>query len=408
MLKSSRAAVLLAIVLGALLGALGTVGTAQARSWQEILAAARGQTVYFNAWGGDPRTNDFIAYVGAEASRRYGVTVQQVKLNDTAEAVTRVVAEKANGRNQGGTVDLIWINGPNFLAMKSQNLLFGPFADSLPNFRLVDTTHTQTNLVDFTVPVDGYESPWRKAQLVFLYDNARTPLAGLPKSIPAMLDWAKAHPGRLTHANVRNYMGVTFLKQALYELVADPKVLQSPATDANFEQVTAPLWRWYDQLKPLLWRQGTQFPESYTAQRQLLADGEIDLSTSFDPAEAAADIATGVLPKTARVYVLDRGTIGNTSFVAIPYNAAHKEGAMVVANLLLDPAIQAHAQDPKVLGAFTVLDMDKLSAEQRKGFDRPADAPGLPSNADLGAALLEPHPSWMTRIVSEWEKRYVK
>ncbi len=408
MLKSSRAAVFLAIVLGALLGALGIAGTAQAQSWDQILAAARGQTVYFNAWAGDPRTNDFIAYIGAEAAKRYGVKLQQVKLNDTAEAVTRVVAEKANGRDQGGSVDLIWINGPNFLAMKSQQLLYGPFAETLPNYRLVDTTHTQTNLIDFTIAVDGFEVPWRKAQLVFVYDSARTPLAGLPKSIPAMLDWAKAHPGRLTHANVRNYMGVSFLKQALYELVADPKVLQSPATDADFESVAAPLWRWYDQLKPLLWRQGSQFPESYTAQRQLLADGEIDLSISFDPAEAAADIATGVLPKTARVYVLDRGTIGNTSFVAIPYNAAHKEGAMVVANLLLDPAIQAHAQDPKVLGAFTVLDMDKLSPEQRRAFDRPADAPGLPSNADLRTALLEPHPSWMTRIVSEWEKRYVK
>ena len=48
----------------------------------------------------------------------------------TAESV---IAEKAAGQNSGGTVDLIWINGPNFLAMKEQGLLHGPFVAGLPN-----------------------------------------------------------------------------------------------------------------------------------------------------------------------------------------------------------------------------------------------------------------------------------
>jgi len=32
----------------------------------------------------------------------------------------------------------------------------------------------------------------------------------------------------------------------------------------------------------------------------------------------------------------------------------------------------------------------------------------LPTAAELGTALLEPHPSWMTRITAEWERRYTK
>ncbi|MEO8928497.1 MAG: ABC transporter substrate-binding protein, partial [Caldimonas sp.] len=113
----------------------------ESRPWPTIVAAARGQTVYWNAWGGDDRTNAFIAWAGGEVKRRYGITVQQVKLSDTAEAVTRVVAEKSAGRVSGGSVDLIWINGPNFLAMKTQGLLYGPFARTLPNYRYVDTVH---------------------------------------------------------------------------------------------------------------------------------------------------------------------------------------------------------------------------------------------------------------------------
>src|SRR5205807_6277082 len=59
-----------------------------------------------------------------------------------------------------------------------------------------------------------------------------------------------------------NFLGVTFLKQALYELAPDAAQLQQPSTDASFAALTAPLWIWYDQLRPLLWRHGEQFPDN--------------------------------------------------------------------------------------------------------------------------------------------------
>ncbi len=379
---------------------------AQELRWPDVVAKARGQSVNFNAWAGDEKTNAFIAWVGDEVLRRYGVRVNHVKLKDTAEAVTRVVAEKAAGRDAGGTVDLVWINGANFLALKEQKLLFGPFTQALPNYARVDTTNVRSNVVDFTIPVDGMESPWRRAQIVFVYDGRR--VRDPPRSVPELLQWAKANPGRLTHPSVRNFLGATFLKQALYELAPDPAVLQKPATDDNFAAVTAPLWAWYDALRPHLWRRGQQFPENGPAQRQLVNDGEIDVMISFNPSEAAVAIASGLLPDTVRTAVFAKGTIGNTSFVAIPYNAANKEGAMVVADFLLDPATQAHAQDIRQMGNFTVLDVAKLTLAERRRFDELPTSPALPTNAELGTTLLEPHPSWMTRIASEWEKRYTK
>ena len=158
----------------------------------------------------------------------------------------------------------------------------------------MDVTRKRSNLIDFTTPVDGLAVPWSLAQIVFVYDSARlrNP-AELPRSAPAMLDWARSHPGRLTHPKVSNFLGSTFLKQALVDLIADPAVLQVAATDASFAQVTAPLWAWYDQLKPTLWRQGQQFPDNGSAQRQLLNDGEIDITLSFHPAEAAASVERG-------------------------------------------------------------------------------------------------------------------
>jgi len=389
-----------------LFAALPIAASAQDPRWDDVVARAKGQTVNFNAWAGDEKINAFIQWVGDEVFRRHGVRVNHVKLKDTAEAVTRVVAEKAAGRVTDGTVDLVWINGPNFLALKRQSLLHGPFTQRLPNYALVDTTNIRSNVVDFTIPVDGMESPWRRAQIVFVYDAKR--VREPPRSVADLLAWAKRNPGRLTHPSVRNFLGVTFLKQALWELAPDSGVLQKPATDENFAEVTAPLWAWYDELRPQLWRQGLQFPENGPAQRQLLNDSEIDIMVSFNPAEAAVSINAGLLPDTVRTVVFARGTIGNTSFVAIPFNATNKEGAMVVANFLLDPATQAHAQDFRQMGNFSVLDFAKLSPVERKRFDDLPQSPALPTHAQLRTVVLEPHPSWMTRIANEWEKRYTK
>lgn len=379
---------------------------ALAQDWQAKLEAARGQTVYFNAWGGDPRTNDFLTWVGAETERLYGVKVEQVKLADTAEAVSRVLAEKAAGQTEGGSVDLIWINGPNFLAMKEQGLLHGPFVADLPNAKYLDLAPGAPATLDFTVPVEGMESPWRLAKFVFVADTARA--GALPPDMAGFVDWAKAHPGRMTHPNPANFMGATFLKQALVELATDPAALQQPVTDAAFSAVTEPLWAWYDALRPNLWREGTAFPENESIQNQMLNDGEIDISMSFDPASTAAFIEQGLMPETARVFVPKGGSIGNMSFVAIPFNAAHRAGAEVVANFLLDPATQAHAQDIRVLGSFSVLDPTRLDAAQKAAFDALPAAPALPRLEDLGPTLLEPHPSWMTRLTEEWARRYTR
>jgi putative thiamine transport system substrate-binding protein len=382
------------------------LATPAVADWQQVQDAARGQTVYWNAWGGDARTNAFIAWVGAQTQAAYGVKVQQVKLTDTATAVTQVISEKAAGKESGGAVDLIWINGPNFLSMKEQGLLYGPFAGDLPNARYLDLGPDAPASVDFTVPVDGYASAWRLARFVFTYDAASVDVP--PADMAGFLEYARDHPGRVTHPDISNFMGATFLKQALLEFAPDKAALQAPATDATFSAATAPLWGWYDALRPLMWRDGLTFPENQSVQQQMLNDGEVDFGVSFDPASAAGAIAEGLLPDTARVFVPQTGSIGNISFVAIPYNAANREGAMVVANFLLDPATQAHQQNIDVLGSFSVLDPSKLTAEQAAAFSALPSSPALPSLADLGPTLLEPHASWMTRLVSAWGERYIR
>ncbi len=373
-------------------------------NWAAVLDEARGQTVYWHAWGGDPKINAFVAWVGDLAQARHGVTLEQVKLASTSDAVSRVLAEQQAGQDAGGAVDLIWINGENFAAMQDKGLLFGPFAGQLPNWRLVDVAGKPAVVTDFTRPTDGYESPWALAQLVFEHDSAK--VADPPASAQALLDWAAANPGRFTYPRPPDYLGATFLKQVLYAVTPDPAVLQQPVDDATYAAAVAPLWDYLDRLTPYLWRQGKAYPASEPALGQLLADGEITLSLAFNPGRASAAIAAGEVQDTVRTHVWQGGTIGNASFVAIPYNAAHAAGALVIANLLLDPEVQARAQDPAVLGFQTVLDVAALPPQDRARFDALALGPATLPPAELGPVLLEPDASWMVRIAQDWMRRF--
>lgn len=372
--------------------------------WTAVQSQARGQTVYFNAWGGSNEVNAYIDWAGDQVAARYGVTVEHVKLTDTADAVSRVIAEKTAGKDSGGAVDLIWINGENFASMKAQDLLFGPWAEALPNWPLVDVEGKPAVVSDFTVATDGLEAPWGMAQIVFFHDSATLPTP--PRSAVALLEWAQANPGRFAFPQPPDFLGSTFLKQMLLELVEDRDALSGPVEGADYAAVTGPLWEYLDALTPNLWRSGAAYPQSGPRLIQMLADGEIDIALSFNPNEASNAIANFQLPDTVRSYVHDAGTIGNASFVAIPYNANAKEGAMVFANFLLSPEAQARMQDPTIWGSGTVLALDKLSDEDRARFDALELGVATLNPDEMGNALPEPHPSWMVRLEEEWTRRY--
>ena len=113
-------------------GAAGRALAEDSAAWRAIQAQAKGQTVYFNAWAGSPAINAYLQWAAGQLDQRYGLRLVHVKISDAAEMVQRVRNEKAAAKSDG-TVDLVWINGENFLAMKREGLLKGPFAEQLPS-----------------------------------------------------------------------------------------------------------------------------------------------------------------------------------------------------------------------------------------------------------------------------------
>jgi putative thiamine transport system substrate-binding protein len=398
-----RSLLLSAVLLGAAPASADSLA-----DFDALAEAASGETVFFHAWSGDPTINAYIEWASDEIEARYGIEVEHVRVSDTADVVGIVLAETAAGRDSGGSVDLVWINGENFIALKDAGLLYAPdgegWAHRLPNWEVVDVAGNPSLTTDFTVPVEGLQAPWGTVQFSFYYDSEE--IDATPSNLDELLAWAEANPGRFTYPQPPNFLGSTFLKLLLAYTVDDRDRLGAPLPEEEAEAALAPLFAYLDELHPHLWRSGRTFPANQAALRQLYGDGEIVIGFANNPAEASGAIARDEFPASTRSFVLDDGMIANSHFVAIPSNANAPEAALVVANFLLSPVAQLRKQDPAVWGDFTVLDIDALDQNFQDGFAALDLGPATLTPSELGPAISEPHTSWLTAIEAMWAARY--
>jgi len=376
-------------------------------SWDAIVKSAQGQTVDWYMWGGSPAVNRYInGFVTKKLKEKYDINLRQVPVKDIAEIVSKLVVEKQAGKESGGNVDLMWINGENFRTCRSGNLLYGPFADALPNIKYIDTTNP-TVANDFGTPVEGMESPWGSAQMVMIYDSARIPEP--PRSIPALIDWIHNHPGRFTYPAPPDFTGSVFIRHFFYNAAGSVDKWQGDYTEKELQIAADATYSQLLELKPYLWRQGATYPESPVRMNTLFADGLIDFSFSYHQGEASRNILDGIFPESVRTYVFKEGTISNTHFVAIPFNAKDKAAAMVVANFLLSPEAQLEKANPEVWGDFSVLKLDRLPHEWQEKFLQQPKGKATLSDDELQAHQLpEPPSKILIYLEKGWEKRVLK
>ncbi len=154
-------------------------------------------------------------------------------------------------------------------------------------------------------------------------------------------------------------------------------------------------------------RGGRSLPKSEAELNRLFGDGQVDVAMSYDPGFVLSGVRRGTFPADARPFALRR-TLVNTSFVAIPANAANPEGAAVVANLLLSPRLQALKADPDLLGIPTVLDPDRLDADARAAFAPARSSPYLLPPESLGTPLTELPAEEVSRIERRWTREVLR
>ncbi len=374
------------------------------KDYNEIEKAAYSTKVKFFMWGGDAKINNWIdTYVAAELKKQFKIDLIRVPA-DASIFINKLLGEKEANKDPG-TMDILWINGENFKNAMENNLLYGPFTEKLPNFN----KYINKNSVeyDFGYPVKSYEAPYGKAQFVFEYDEAK--IKNPPDTFEKLFQWVKNNPGRFTYPQPPDFTGSAFIRQAFYAVTGGYEQYIGGYNEKLFFEKVDNLINYLNDMKPYLWEKGINYPKDISSLDTLFERGEVDFNMSYHQAHAQSMIIDKRYKDTVKTFVMKEGSIYNTHFTAIPYNAPNKAGAIVVANFLLSPEAQLSKNDPKNWGDFTVLDINKLPEEFKKKFE------GL----DLGNATLplktlyeyavpEIPSLYLERLEDEWEKRVLK
>ena len=394
---------IIALLLAAIM-VLGLVGCGskeaeidlQNATWDEIVATAKGTTVTFYGWGGDENRNNWLNTTVAQyVKENYDITLEVVGMN-IDDILAKLSGEKQAGAAKG-SIDMIWINGENFYSAKDNGLLWGPFTQKLPNMEsYIDLTDPET-LNDFCMPIDGYEAPYAKAQMVMYADTAVTP--DLPASAAELLEFAKANPGKVTYPALPDFTGSAFVRNIIYEICGWE---QFQTMEADYDTVKAaiePAQEYLRALNPYLWNEGKTFPESSNAVDAMFSDGELVMAMSYGPFSVSTGIDKGIYTETTQTFVFENGTIGNTNYMAIGFNSPNKAGAMVVINAIISGEIQLtqYAQ----LRELPVVATDKLSAEELAAFDAVDLGKGVLSQAELLAHRLPEMPASLVPIIEQ-------
>lgn len=372
------------------------------QSWDEIIKTARGQTVNFYMWGGSNLTNTWVSgYAAEQLKAQFDITLNMVPVTEIQDVVSKVLGEKQAGKESGGSVDLMWINGENFRSMRQADLLYGPWSETIPNSRYVNW-EDESVANDFGYPVDGYESPYGKAQFVMVYDLAKVPQP--PATMDELMAWIKENPGKFTYAAPPDFTGNVFVREVCYNATGGYEQFIGDFNQELFDEKFSRCWQVLNEIEPYLWRNGETYPEDRTHMKDLFANGEVYFDMTYTPAEASSLIENGQYPETARTFVFDEGTIANTHYLAIPFNSSRKAAAMVVANFMLSPEAQYSKADPTGWGDLTAVDLALLPEEWAQKFsDLPRGVATL-SDAEMAAHRQpELQATWLTAIEEAWE-----
>lgn len=380
----------------------------QQKSWEQIVAEARGEVVYFYMWGGSKNINQFVDnYLKRRLLDEHSILLERRSVSDPPDFIAKVRQEKQQGIKRRGTVDLMWVNGENFNVLKEEGLLFGPFAEALPNSSLVNWNR-QNIAYDFGIAVENHEVPFGSSQFVMIYNRAH--LALPPTKLEDLISWIRSNPGRFTYPAPPDFTGSAFIRHLFYHEAGGTHELMGTFNQVKFDEVAPKLWKRLNELEPYLWEKGNTYPETQGHLEELYGQGKVWFSMSYNPARASHLVQRGDFPPSTRTFVFDSGTLSNTHYVTISFNANAPAASMVVANLLMDVKTQFHKAQPYVWGDGTVIDLGRLSPQWVNRFKQIAHHESILPPLELAAKQLpELHPEWVAALEKGWRKEvYLK
>ncbi len=367
--------------------------------WQRVVDKAKGSTVTMCMYTGSPKANKYMQqYVIPNLQKEYNITLKIVS-GQGKEIVNNIMAEKESNSTKG-QIDLCWINGETFFQLQQIKGLYGPYTTYLPNSKYIDYNDPIIKY-DFQYEVKGYETPWSKASFIVITDSAK--VKKIPVTMQDFEQYWQQYPNTFTLS--LDFMGLTLLKSWLVELAGGVANLDGPFDEAKYNKYAPQLWAFINKNKKYFWKNGETFPASNVTISQMFGSGEVNFTFAFGNSDIDDKVGEGLYPYTAKGYILQAGSIHNTNYLGIPYNATHIEGALVVSNYLISPTAQLEKSNINTWGSGLVLNYEYLTKADQLAYNNlPKLKYGLPDSEIKQKSIKETHPRYMIKVDEDFRK----
>lgn len=269
--------------------------------------------------------------------QEYGIVL--VVKTTTMEKISKQLTDEKllADRNMGvaGAYDIVIFDGEGFGSFKNLGLIYGSFAERLPNARWIDREALSYKYRDMQKN-DGHFVPIGRDMLTFLYSSDI--FYDSPKSYQEVFDTISKLKGYATYPDPRyTREGEAFLLGLVGEQVnMEPYVKE----DRNLEEFRAEVERALEPLVNIranIMDAGLTYPTNI---EQLFTDKKTYFSMSMDYLRVGDKVKEYEYPETTNAFVLHPvGTY--TTVGVIPFNSENKAGAMVTLSELLSPSSQA-------------------------------------------------------------------
>lgn len=340
-------------------------------SWDRVLKSVSGTTVDLVLWEQDAAAIEWFN----TSVKTYLQEAYQVELAVNTVDKKEFIAALRSAKKQLVTIgpeDLVWMSPETFKELKNEDLLYGPFSDTVLNAKkYLDAKSLDTQYWNGT-PIDGYALPFNQNQLTFYYNEDMTYDA--PVDLAMLLEMAKEKPGTFTYPQPEDPVGRAFIHSVILTYSSPKAFVEKPLSDSQLKALVKPGLDYLKNLAPYTVSRGAAYPRDEATYYDLFSESQIFMVMSLDYRHASQMTGDAIYPGGTRPFFLGSVGVGPKDYLTIPYYSDNKSGAMVVMHALLDTSLQTQKLTSKKYQGLPVYDSKVLdettAAEIKKALSR--------------------------------------
>lgn len=373
-------------------------------TWDRLLSSVSGTQVDLVLWD---QTAETVEWYNTAVKRhlfdKYNVTLN-VEVVEKKDFLATIRSAKKNLETIGN-VDLVWLNASSFQQLKTEQLLYGPFANQVYNANMyLDPKGLETLYMD-GVPIEGYALPFNQTQITYYYNEDMT--YEPPETLEALKQYLASAPGTFTYPEPEDPVGRAFIHGVILAFTPAKAFVEQPLDDAALKALVMPGLEYLKALKGDLYMQGTAYPKTALQLSDLYAESQVFMVMSHDYRHAHTLTGDAIYPGGTRPVYFDLPSTGSKDYLSIPYNSDNKSGAMVVMHALLDIELQTQKLASKTYQGLPVYDSQRIDGQVAAQIQKALSRKTIPDINKVLAYRSHDIPSQYHAKIATWWRELV-